>query len=363
MRQWIRVWLVPGAVFQSVTIGGGYGTGREIVEFVSKIGPLGGVAACMLIALLFGILMGLSFDIARVFKTTDYRRFMKNLLGPGWVLYEFITLTFLVVILAICGAAAGQVVNDGLGLPLNVGVGLMLIFIVALTYLGREWVERTLTLWSVLITGLIIFYAVTVFVKNGSVVAAVLAESAIEPGWWKNAARFAIYNTIAIPTIIYVTHAIDSRAQAWGAGMIGGVLGATPALLLHLSFMSAYPGILDEELPTYHVIGQLGMPLLMGIYLFLLFGAIAQTGAGILHGFNERLDTWWRERRQRGLNPNIHASIALGAVLASLLLANLGIVTLIAKGYGALMWISLFLFVGPLSTVGVWKLYVHRARN
>ena len=41
--RFVRVYVVPGAVFQSVMIGGGYGTGREIVEFFTSFGLLGGL--------------------------------------------------------------------------------------------------------------------------------------------------------------------------------------------------------------------------------------------------------------------------------------------------------------------------------
>ena len=41
-----RKYLLPGFVFQSIVIGGGYGTGRELVEFFLKFGPLGGLLGC-----------------------------------------------------------------------------------------------------------------------------------------------------------------------------------------------------------------------------------------------------------------------------------------------------------------------------
>ena len=37
-----RKYLLPGFVFQSIVIGGGYGTGRELVEFFLKFGPWAG---------------------------------------------------------------------------------------------------------------------------------------------------------------------------------------------------------------------------------------------------------------------------------------------------------------------------------
>ena len=39
-----RKYLLPGFVFQSIVIGGGYGTGRELVEYFLQFGPLGRAA-------------------------------------------------------------------------------------------------------------------------------------------------------------------------------------------------------------------------------------------------------------------------------------------------------------------------------
>ena len=44
MKRWLQIYLVPGAVLQSVMVGGGYGTGREVVEFFTRFGLLGGLA-------------------------------------------------------------------------------------------------------------------------------------------------------------------------------------------------------------------------------------------------------------------------------------------------------------------------------
>ena len=42
---WLKVWIIPGAVFQSVTVGGAYGTGRDVVEWISQYGALAGLAS------------------------------------------------------------------------------------------------------------------------------------------------------------------------------------------------------------------------------------------------------------------------------------------------------------------------------
>ena len=43
MNTVFRTYLLPGLVFQSVIIGGGYGTGREIAEFFLSHGAVGGL--------------------------------------------------------------------------------------------------------------------------------------------------------------------------------------------------------------------------------------------------------------------------------------------------------------------------------
>ncbi len=46
-----KAYLLPGFVFQSIVIGGGYGTGRELVEFFLREGPAAGYLG-MLVATL-----------------------------------------------------------------------------------------------------------------------------------------------------------------------------------------------------------------------------------------------------------------------------------------------------------------------
>jgi hypothetical protein len=42
-RDFFRIYVIPGAVFEAITVGGGYGTGREIVQFFTQYGPTGGL--------------------------------------------------------------------------------------------------------------------------------------------------------------------------------------------------------------------------------------------------------------------------------------------------------------------------------
>ncbi len=76
-------YLLPGFVFQSVVIAGGYGTGRELVEFFLTSGPLPGLLAMVVSMLVFSAVCAATFAFAQTFQAYDYRALFKHLLGPG----------------------------------------------------------------------------------------------------------------------------------------------------------------------------------------------------------------------------------------------------------------------------------------
>ena len=84
----VRVYIVPGAVFQSVMVGGGYGTGREIVEYFTAYGALGGLLGLGIAFAALALILALTFEFSRLFRVYDYRNFFKLLLGRGWVAYS-----------------------------------------------------------------------------------------------------------------------------------------------------------------------------------------------------------------------------------------------------------------------------------
>ena len=55
------------------------------------------------------LLCALTFLVAHHLQTYDYRSFFKQLLGPGWPLFELAYILFVVLILAVYGAAAGEI--------------------------------------------------------------------------------------------------------------------------------------------------------------------------------------------------------------------------------------------------------------
>ena len=357
LQHFFQVYIIPGAVFQSVMVGGGYGTGREIVEYFTQFGPGGGVLAFGVTALFMWAVLGASFEFARCFKVYDYRSFFKQLLGKGWVLYEVLFIITALIVLAVVASATGEMLADRFGFPPFAGLSLILVCIGILLFYGRAWITRALTFWSFVLYGVFIAYAILAFQQSGTDIQTAFAEPEVQSGWAVSGLKYAMYNLAVVPAILFASRAITTRGEAVGSGFAGALFCLIPGLLFHLSFSGAYPAILQEEIPLYAMIDQLGADFLLVAYILVLLGTFIETGAGYIQGINERIDNYFLETNRPPLGKTWRAGLGMLGILISAGLATAGIVALIAQGYGAIAWGFLGVYVIPLLTFGLFKIW------
>src|SRR5688572_32936722 len=134
--------VLPGLAFKAVVIGGGYATGREIAEFFLPAGPWGGIAAMAVATVIWCVVCAITFVFARRLRERDYRSFFRALLGRAWPVFEVAYLLFVVLILAVFGAAAGAIGTALFGLPPIVGTLCLMAAIALATAFGNRSVER-----------------------------------------------------------------------------------------------------------------------------------------------------------------------------------------------------------------------------
>ena len=125
---------------------------------------------------------------------------------------------------------------------------------------------------------------------------------------------------------------------------------------MHISFSAGYPQVLSASLPAYWMIAGLGLTPLTVAYGIVVFASLFDVGLGFLQSVNERLDGWSMERHGTSAPWQLQAAAALLCLCVSGGLSLVGVVPLIARGYGTMAWGFLVLFVGPLLTVGVYRL-------
>src|SRR5262249_4529984 len=133
-----------------------------------------------------------------------------------------------------------------------------------------------------------------------------------------------------------------------------------PGALLHLSFAAGYPAVLHQAIPAYWMIVRLSLPALTVAYLVVLFGCLLDTGLCFIQSVNERLDGWRLEAKREPISRPTRAGIAILCVVVCGGLSFFGVVDLIARGYGTMAWGFLALYVGPMLTIGLYRLSQRR---
>jgi uncharacterized membrane protein YkvI len=344
----LRTVIVPAAVFQSVIFGGAYGTGREIAEFVSAYGPLGGILSLLVVAAIFIVTLTLCFELARMFKTYEYRSFLASLVGPGWVVYEILLVLSIPLVLAVNGSAVATIMEDQLRLPATLGVIITFGVVTLISFRGRKAVEGSMLFIAAGLVAVLSMTIAAAMATGADSIRATLSTAQVVAGWPVAALKYSLYNVAIIPVILYCARDIRSTGESICSGVIAGIAGVFPAAVFHVAFMAAYPEILREPLPVYTVLKSLASPIFFWTYIVVLTLMIIATVLGLLHGFNERLDAWNMERTGKPIAPTARALAAIAVMMLSLLLAQFGITALIAEGYGTLAWAYLLVFVAPL---------------
>ncbi|MGD9345056.1 MAG: hypothetical protein PVH84_04285 [Candidatus Aminicenantes bacterium] len=347
---------MPGFVFQSVVIAGGYGTGRELVEYFMRFGPLGGLMGMLgVTTLIWSFMLALSFEFARISRAYDYRSFFRSLLGRYWIVFEILYVILLCLVLAVIGSAAGVLLRDNFRIPFIFGVAFTMALIGFLAFEGSRVIVRFLSSWSILLYVAFGAFLCVSIAKFGPSILDRFSDAAILPSWSLGGLKYAFYNIAVIPAVLFCIKGIETRKEALSAGLLGGVIGIIPGVLLYIAIMSFYPSVIPEEIPVVFVLRHMRFPLLLIVFQIALFGALVTTGIGFIHAVNERIFT---ARLDKGKDfPRWQRPVvAIGLLCLGLSLSTLGIINLIAKGYGTISWGFFVVYVIPMITVGLAKI-------
>ncbi|MBI1731535.1 MAG: hypothetical protein HYR49_02040 [Gammaproteobacteria bacterium] len=359
VRRFFERYLLPGFVYTGVVIGGGYATGRDLVQFFLLHNPAGAALGIGVAAAFWGVLLAVCFEFARIHHAYDYRTFFKHLLGPVWWLFEVPFLIMLVIGLAVMGAAAGEIVAGLTGTPKLVGTSGLLVAVGILVVTGTRVLERVLGWGSTLLYLFYIVFLWRCWQQYGAELF-VFTQFTPVPAAAVSGFQYVVMNVSMIPGLLFCLRHFENRRQAVAAGVFAGILVVTPAVAFLLCMSAFYPAILEQPVPISYILGQLGADWFGVVFQLLLFFTLVQTGVGILHAVNERVDGTLRERG-RALPDAARAGIAVGYVVVSIILAEqFGIIELIARGFTAMAWAFILSFAMPLMTVGVYKIARYR---
>ncbi len=355
-----RRYFLPGFLFQSVVIAGGYGTGAELAEFFLTQGPLGGLLAIAASTAVFSAVSMVTFELARLWQAFDYRHFFQRLLGRGWWLFEVCYVGLLLIVLAVVAAASGAIMRDTFGVSYWVGVGAVMLAVGGLVFGGNDAIERFFSAWSFVLYGVYVVFFVWCFRELGSAISANLSAEPAGGGWAWAGLRYAGYNLAVIPPVLATLRLHETRRETFVAGALTGPIAMIPGLLFFLPMIGLYPGILDAEVPATVLLERLGSRPFQIAFQVVLFGTLIETGAGLIHAVNERI-SGLQSDRHAPMARWVRPAVAVGLLTVGTAVSGFGLTGLIARGYGRTLTLGFIaVYVIPVLTVGVWRIHTGR---
>ena len=349
----LRRYLLPGFIFQSVVIAGGYGTGRELIEFFLSRGPLGGLLAMALSTFLFSAVCMVSFEFARVFRAFEYRSFFQRLLGPGWVAFEVLYVALMMIVLAVIAAAAGSILEETFGLHYLVGVVGIMALVGALVFGGNRIIERAFTGWSAVLYVVYLVFFLWCLARFSPEIRTAFSAGTVVGNWALSGFEYVGYNLGVLPAVLITIRHARSRKDTFVAGLLAGPIGMIPAFLFFVAVAGQYPGIVNETVPANRMLELLGSRAFQVTFQVMLFGTLVETGAGLIHAVNERMARHYRDMG-RDLPSFTRVFAATGMLALGALIAQFGLIPLVGAGYRYISYGYLAVFVLPVLTWGIY---------
>ena len=337
-----QLYLVTPAVYAAVIMGGGYGTGREVVEYFSRFGAGPGLLAIASSALAFFFILFSSFEVVRRTNQHDYRSFFKVILGRFWWLYEVLYPLLFVLVIGVISASVVEISQDRLSLP--PAVSLTFLMVLVMTLIGKRFIEGFLTAWTGFMYCVFAVFLWVMWPDNLDLsLQSSVSSSVID--WLGSGLLYAGYNAAIFPVLLYAVRGLQTLQQSAKVAALTSAAICLPAVLFHLSYQRDTGDVLLASLPNYFMVTNYGGDALVLFFSVALVGTLIETALGLVQGIIERLE----HAKDQALSPQMKSIIVFVLLSSGALAGKIGVVSLIAKGYGALSIGLILVYVVPVT--------------
>lgn len=355
-------------VWFTTHFGGGFASGRQLVEYYVKFGWYA-VFMPMLAIGMQALVLYFTWDFCRKWSTFEYRGFANNLYKPYQAvfsnIFEVCYILLLLVATGVALATGGSVLEDILNIPYLIGMTFITVIVFLLTIFGADLVRAAATVMGLLIViGLLSIYGVNV-ATNFENISKIVWNGVAPKGFLPALGRGFLYLGFQMACVggyIAVADALKTRQDCIKAAVYGFIFNAACLSLATIAILGYYPDILPETLPALYVVKHTpgGSGLQIGISL-LIFLAVITTGVSLVYGGVRRIVEWWmrgKESSEGVLKKNMIASALY--IVVCWIIATAGLMPLVAKGYSFIGYISLPCIVLPILVKGIVD---HRKEN
>jgi uncharacterized membrane protein YkvI len=360
---WFSRYVLPGLILKAAVIGGGYLSGRELIQYFAAHGPVGGLVGMTIAMLIWSCVYTVTLEFARVYRSYDYRTFFRNLLGQFWVVFEIAYLVTILTVLSVLTSVAGTTLATVTGWPaLLCECGFMASVAVVL-FFGTQVVERFLSLWSFVLYPAFAALVVLSLWKFGDRITVNVRSVPLSDvgGVARDGLKYAAYNISAMAAVLFCARHIRTRKDAVIGGLLGGPLAMAPGMVFFLAMSAFDPQIRAQPVPVEYLLAQFDLPAFRLGFLAIMAITLVGTCSTLIHAVNERV-AQTVTLMARELSGWGRAAIAAATMILSVSVAlKVGLVTLVDRGYGFIAWLFIAVFMIPVMTYGIWRLSTTRA--
>ena len=227
--------------------------------------------------------------------------------------------------------------------------------VVFLVFKGTEMIEKVLSFWSYILYAVYIIFLIAVIAKFGGNISAEFAKGEIASNWFVNGANYALYNLVVVPLILYTVRDCETRKEAMGCGILAGIIGVVPGILLLLVMGADFTNVTQAATPVTVIFDMLDMRWLYIVFEIVLFGTLIETGTGFIKAVTDRIEVAVT-RNGRELDAWVHPTLVVAMAVIGIAISTFGLLNLIVKGYGTSVWGFLIIYAIPMLTLGVYKI-------
>lgn len=355
--------MILGVAFVWFTthFGGGFASGAQIYSYYVRYGiwslflPLFAMAYN-------GVFFAYCLYFARKHEVYDYRSYNNAFYGrfaPLFSnLFELLYLCVMCVAPAVAFATGGATLSTLTGLPYLLCTFVIGAFIFVVSVFGTDLVRKVASVLSIcIIAGLLIVYVPNIIAGAGKIGDTVNAMKTADLPFGKALYAAFLYGTFQLANVaVFVQHAKSfEKPQDAGKSMaVGAVLNALLMIMVVFGIMTVYqnPEMSQQSVPTLFMVQQgVGSKFMTPLISVLIILGAVSTAVNMVAAMVKRIHAGLAERSSRtetaGKISSTQILAALACCIADLLIAQLGLLTLIQKAYSILAYLAIPVILVP----------------
>ena len=359
-----RIYLSLAFVWFTTHFGGGFASGRQVVEYFFGYGPVSILLPILsqgILALVFYAAWKYAFDN----KAFNYKVWTDKFFSPGEKImsnvYELLYNTTLITATAVAFATGGATMTTVFGTSYMLNTGLIAAALLLLTIFGAKFVRRTASVIAMaIVVGMFVIYVPNIIAGLPSIAANMAQNNAVSTGGGSlmdavmTTLKYAGFQAVVMGAYIAHSSAITDERDIKKAAIAGFVLNSLMLVMTVLGLLIFLnDGILTDSVPTLTVVtngvGAAWMVPLVSILIIL--GAVS-TGVNLIFGISNRIVLYISrdESSEVASKKERPRSIVISSiyVLITWSIAQFGLIPLVARGYGTIGYISIFALIIPI---------------